>query len=260
MVQRSWIGVDFDGTLAHYPVPNGGLGPPVTAMVSRVQEWLANGTSVKIVTARVASSNPDAEYERKRIENWSQHYIGTRLPVTAEKDYAMRQLWDDRCVQVEPNTGRTMIECQDAVYQGNLGERDAEIVQLRELTQSLTDNLICCRQVVIERDQEIANLSDQIEALETRWADYEKSVAAQRALLGLTIETAGQILQVGDWIVTMISGPVAGMRLQGTFNGLSLDKRHLTLRAPMCLIAAENVGLVKRGDEIIYQHPRYEPQ
>lgn len=55
MSQTGWIGVDLDGTLAHY---DGGvgvdhIGPPVPAMLTRVKQWLAEGRAVKIFTARV---------------------------------------------------------------------------------------------------------------------------------------------------------------------------------------------------------------
>lgn len=34
--------------------------------------------------------------------------LGRVLIITNEKDYGMIELWDDRCVQVEINTGRRM--------------------------------------------------------------------------------------------------------------------------------------------------------
>ena len=33
-------------------------------------------------------------------------HFGVVLPVTNVKDWHMLELWDDRAVQVEPNTGR----------------------------------------------------------------------------------------------------------------------------------------------------------
>jgi len=100
-----WIGVDLDGTLAEYHGWSGPnhIGPPVPAMVERVKRWLADGREVRIFTARIAEGNP---YVRDAIEEWCQEHIGTRLPVTATKDLHMVELWDDRAVQVEANTGR----------------------------------------------------------------------------------------------------------------------------------------------------------
>jgi hypothetical protein len=109
-----WVGVDLDGTLAFYAgwVGIEHIGAPIPAMVERVQAWLAHGIPVKIFTARVAE--PD-EAERAKviafIEAWCLEHIGTVLPVTNVKDFGMLELWDDRCVQVEANTGRRVVEC-----------------------------------------------------------------------------------------------------------------------------------------------------
>lgn len=106
--KRGWIGVDLDGTLAHYSGWNGGvIGPPVPAMVERVRKWLAEDREVRIFTARVC----DADFRTVwAIQSWSEKHIGKRLAVTNLKDYAMVEIWDDRCVQVERNTGRRVVE------------------------------------------------------------------------------------------------------------------------------------------------------
>ena len=111
MTGQGWIGVDLDGTLAHYEPGsewNGlEIGPPVPAMVARVRRWLAEGREVRVFTARVG---PVRDRHLKAIvdaiEDWCLEHIGKRLPVTCEKDYHMLELWDDRAVQVERNTGR----------------------------------------------------------------------------------------------------------------------------------------------------------
>lgn len=114
-----WIGVDFDGTLAEYHGWKGenDLGEPIPAMVERVKAWLAKGETVKIFTARVGISGAysleskrfaDQEFSENQtriIQDWCEKHIGQRLEVTAMKDFAMIELWDDRCVQVIPNTG-----------------------------------------------------------------------------------------------------------------------------------------------------------
>ena len=129
-----WIGVDFDGTLAEY---NGWVAPthcgaPVPAMVERVKEWLRQGWEVRIFTARVwpivqvirdgtfplqyvseKGSAVDPIQERchtaaiaaASIQAWSLEHIGAVLPITCVKDYGMVELYDDRAVQVRPNTG-----------------------------------------------------------------------------------------------------------------------------------------------------------
>jgi hypothetical protein len=106
-----WIGVDLDGTLAEYDHWRGEahIGVPVPAMVERVKKWLADGVEVRIFTARVHADGGDARdvtTVRRYIEMWCREHIGTLLPVTNVKDYGMVELWDDRAVQVVPNTGR----------------------------------------------------------------------------------------------------------------------------------------------------------
>jgi hydroxymethylpyrimidine pyrophosphatase-like HAD family hydrolase len=51
-----WIGVDLDGTLAHYTGWRGAehIGVPIPAMLERVQAWVAAGVTVKIFTARAS--------------------------------------------------------------------------------------------------------------------------------------------------------------------------------------------------------------
>lgn len=104
-MSSGWIAVDLDGTLAEYHgwVSEAHIGAPVPDMLFRVKKWLADGKDVRIFTARVATGNTLAV---AAIEAWCQEHIGRVLPVTCRKDYGMIELWDDRCVQVEANTGR----------------------------------------------------------------------------------------------------------------------------------------------------------
>lgn len=44
------------------------------------------------------------------IENWCLKHIGKKLPVTNIKDFGMIELWDDRAVQVVPNTGEVYLK------------------------------------------------------------------------------------------------------------------------------------------------------
>ena len=115
--RNGWIGVDLDGTLAHYDGWNGGaIGEPVPAMLRRVEDWLAMGREVRIFTARVAAtgkrkasgeidSQEFANEQRRLIQDWTEKHLGVRLPVTAVKDFAMAELFDDRAYRVEMNTG-----------------------------------------------------------------------------------------------------------------------------------------------------------
>lgn len=108
-----WIGVDFDGTLAHYESKQfPALGNPVLAMVSRVKAWHAQGIEVRIVTARVGLRRPDNERIEQTllIQEWCQKHLGFKPRVVCDKDFDMAVLFDDRCIQVEKNTGRLIGE------------------------------------------------------------------------------------------------------------------------------------------------------
>jgi hypothetical protein len=113
---NGWIGVDLDGTLAHYEGWQGHLhiGPPVEAMVERVKAWRRAGIEVRIFTARCSSDGTPERTSQAleamtAVEVWSMEHLGEALPVTNVKDYGMRELWDDRAVQVVPNEGRPYV-------------------------------------------------------------------------------------------------------------------------------------------------------
>lgn len=106
---RGWIGVDLDGTLAYYDGWRGAghIGDPIPLMIDRVRRWLAEGEEVRIFTARVAVPK-QADEACVAISRWCHTHLGQDLPVTCEKDPWMIELWDDRAVQVETNTGWTV--------------------------------------------------------------------------------------------------------------------------------------------------------
>lgn len=111
-----WIGVDLDGTLAHYGGWKGvdHIGDPVPAMAERVRAWLEEGREVRIFTARIYAPHDDekrlAEVAEAaaHIASWCERHFGRALPITCTKDFGMIELWDDRAVQIELNTGRRM--------------------------------------------------------------------------------------------------------------------------------------------------------
>lgn len=122
-----WIGVDFDGTLATYEsgqYPR--LGEPVPAMVARVRHWLAEGTEVRIVTARA-----DKAEQILAIEEWCLAHVGQRLKVTDRKDSTMVELWDDRAVRVRRNEGEPEADWRDVAL-----EALAEAGRLRAVIDS----------------------------------------------------------------------------------------------------------------------------
>ena len=108
-MSRGWIGVDLDGTLAHYDGWRGEshIGEPKTKMVQRIQAWLETGQEVRIFTARVAPplSPEEQSIVAGFIERWCMLHIGMPLPVTCVKDRSCVQIWDDRAVRVVANTG-----------------------------------------------------------------------------------------------------------------------------------------------------------
>lgn len=107
MSKNGWIGVDLDGTLAQYYgwVGIEYIGDPIPSMLSRVKIWLEEGRTVKIFTARVCR---EPELVTKHIHEWCAKHGLPALEVTNVKDFGMIELWDDRAIQIEPNTGRRM--------------------------------------------------------------------------------------------------------------------------------------------------------
>ena len=117
-----WIGVDLDGTLAKYYGWQGAhhIGPPIPKMMERVRGWIDRGIEVRIMTARAAPGPGSVDEALKVISAWLVQHLGHTLPITYEKDHALMELWDDRAVQVEPNTGVALQE----VLSRALAERD----------------------------------------------------------------------------------------------------------------------------------------
>lgn len=103
------IAVDFDGTLAEYHGFKGvGVyGPPVPAMMERVRKWIADGHTVVIFTSRVSNHGFDrkANDEFDNIRKWLFDNGLPPLVITANKWHTFDEIWDDRAVRVERNTG-----------------------------------------------------------------------------------------------------------------------------------------------------------
>lgn len=98
-----WIGVDFDGTLSkncHWDGVSLSMGQPVPKMVARVKRWLREGKDVRIFTARAEDFRG-----RRAIEEFCRLHFERTLPITNKKDYDMVEYWDDRAVQLIPDTG-----------------------------------------------------------------------------------------------------------------------------------------------------------
>lgn len=131
---EGWIGFDLDGTLAKYDGWKGidHIGEPVRPMVELVRRLYVTGTKVKILTARVAprdvvETRPNPYLKNhwcieapddmpwairtgtwtalEFVQDWCWRTLGFVPEVTHQKDHMMISLYDDRCRQVEPNTG-----------------------------------------------------------------------------------------------------------------------------------------------------------
>lgn len=113
MANSGWVGFDLDGTTAEYEGFKGPgvIGNPVPRMIAKIKWHIAQGHEVRIFTARVWTDgtemrNKDAQIAREAILVWTEKHIGIPLKSTCMKDYSMWLLYDDRCKQVVPNTGR----------------------------------------------------------------------------------------------------------------------------------------------------------
>lgn len=105
----AWIGVDLDGTLAHYDKWRGltHIGEFIPEMVRKIKVVLQEGHIVKIFTARVCEPDrPGFDEFMIELNSRTLAHFGKVLEVTNIKDFGMVELWDDRAVTVEHNTGR----------------------------------------------------------------------------------------------------------------------------------------------------------
>lgn len=107
-----YIGFDLDRTLAHYDHWRGAghIGRPVKPMLDLVRRFLAAHTPCRVITARMAPDHTQEERDAfiAAWNVWSMHHLGTVLTVQAHKCMKMLELYDDRCVAVEPNTGKIL--------------------------------------------------------------------------------------------------------------------------------------------------------
>jgi hypothetical protein len=102
---EAWIGVDLDGTLAHYAGWKGRdhIGDPIPPMLERVKRWLDEGKKIKIFTARACDQDHISP-----VKEWLKKNGLPDLEVTNCKDFGMVALYDDRCIQVITNTGQVI--------------------------------------------------------------------------------------------------------------------------------------------------------
>ena len=107
------IAIDLDRTLADGSVVDVNnyrsdlIGNPIALNVERVKAWLAAGRKVVIFTARVHPRYGLAEVviAEKAIKEWCIEVFGVELEVTCMKDPLFCEIWDDRSISIEPDTG-----------------------------------------------------------------------------------------------------------------------------------------------------------
>lgn len=138
-IGKGYIGVDFDGTLFEYFewTTWNAFGKPIPLMINRVKDWISEGHEVRIFTARIGlpildwQGKPFHNAIRKNVCQVSaklysdlmmaeaialhcEKHIGCPLKVQNWKDVDMIEYWDDRAIQVEANTGRALVDEQEA--------------------------------------------------------------------------------------------------------------------------------------------------
>jgi len=121
-LQKGWYGVDLDGCLAEYHGETAfEIGKPIPRMVKLVKKMLAEGKRVKIMTARcdngkIALAMGDSKGKdysntqkvKEVILAFCRENFGQELEITNQKDYGMIELYDDRAITVENNTGKIL--------------------------------------------------------------------------------------------------------------------------------------------------------
>ena len=100
---KKWIAVHFDHTLCRDDMS------PIKPMVDRVKKWISAGFQVRIVTARVSPVDPALPGDQVvLIERWCLEHIGQYLRIQYWKGPGMIEIWDDKNVAVERDTGRRL--------------------------------------------------------------------------------------------------------------------------------------------------------
>jgi hypothetical protein len=104
---KDTIAVDLDGTLAHWDPKDEydptKIGKPIKPMVERVKRWIAQGHKVIIFTARAGESG-----SFPHIHAWLRAQGIPDLQVTNKKGKEIGEIWDDRAIAVERNTGKVL--------------------------------------------------------------------------------------------------------------------------------------------------------
>lgn len=164
-----WIGVDLDGTLAHFDRWRGPrhIGLPIPAMAKRVHDWHSRGVEVRIFTAR--ASRPELIPD---VQDWLKRHGFPPLAVTNQKDFGMVELWDDRAIQVLYNTGKAVRPSRlEEVEKAELFDPDAAVVyadeeQDNEVEPTPEEVEKFKRNIKATSDSSLNSLDDLLDALD----------------------------------------------------------------------------------------------
>lgn len=105
-MNKGYVAFDFDKTIA---VRNSGdsifkAGAPIRAMVDLMKKYLSEGRKVKVLTAR------KGELQQRPVVKFLKDNGFPPLEVINCKDSNLDILYDDKCIQVELNTGELTID------------------------------------------------------------------------------------------------------------------------------------------------------
>jgi hypothetical protein len=135
--RAGWVGFDLDKTIA---VDDGDwkgphhIGEPIWPMIVLMKRLIAEGTEVRIFTARVSgkySMTPavrrQAESIERSIKVWALDVVGCDIVVTCVKDWDMLYFYDDKARQVVENKGVTVQQAIGVMILEKMSESGQEL-------------------------------------------------------------------------------------------------------------------------------------
>lgn len=104
--KRQWIGVDLDGTIAHFDHVKWHneinlVGEPIHNMINMIRTLVKADVRVKIFTARASRA-----CALPAIEKWVRKHVGYALEITNVKDFDCVAIFDDIATGVRFNSGQ----------------------------------------------------------------------------------------------------------------------------------------------------------
>lgn len=99
-MNKGWIAVDLDGTLAEPFHSISEIGPPQPIIVHHVKKLIySDGEEVRIFTSRISELNPTKRrVQELLIQQWCLKHLGVILPITATKSSGIKMIIDDLAI------------------------------------------------------------------------------------------------------------------------------------------------------------------